>query len=128
MRYKIGTKVRVVNPYSGSEFEDGDIVTIIGIGFEDDPDCYEAILSEGDFSWYLREDEVAPLTNGDKIRGMTDEELATLISEIADECEKNTECHQHCYGCDIEYCVYESCLKWLQQPSFCSYGEPKDGD
>ena len=88
MRYKVGTKVRVVNPYSGSEFEDGDIVTIIGIGFEDDPDCYEAILSEGDFSWYLREDEVAPLTNGDKIRGMTDEELATLISEIADECEK----------------------------------------
>ena len=71
------------------------------------------------------EDEVAPLTNGDKIRGMTDEELATLISEIADECEKNTECHQHCYGCDIEYCVYESCLQWLQQPSFCSYGEQR---
>ena len=67
-------------------------------------------------------------TNADRIRAMSDEELATFISEIADECEKNTECHQHCYGCDIEYCVYESCLKWLQQPSFCSYGEPKDGD
>ena len=55
-------------------------------------------------------------TNADRIRAMSDEELATFISEIADECERNTECNQHCYGCDIEYCVRESCLKWLQQP------------
>ena len=54
-------------------------------------------------------------TNADRIRAMSDEELATFISEIADECERNTECNQHCYGCDIEYCVRESCLKWLQQ-------------
>ena len=53
----------------------------------------------------------APLTNADRIRAMSDEELATFISEIADECERNTECNQHCYGCDIEYCVRESCLK-----------------
>ena len=59
----------------------------------------------------------APLTNADLIRAMSDEELATFISEIADECERNTECNQHCYGCDIEYCVRESCLKWLQQPA-----------
>ena len=56
------------------------------------------------------------MTNADRIRDMSDEELATFISEIADECERNTECNQHCYGCDIEYCVRESCLKWLQQP------------
>ena len=56
------------------------------------------------------------MTNADRIRAMSDEELATFISEIADECERNTECNQHCYGCDIEYCVRESCLKWLQQP------------
>lgn len=55
-------------------------------------------------------------TNAQKIRAMSDEELATFISEIADECERNTECNQHCYGCDIEYCVRESCLKWLQMP------------
>ena len=48
---------------------------------------------------------------------MSDEELATFISEIADECERNTECNQHFYGCGIEYCVRESCLKWLQQPA-----------
>lgn len=58
-----------------------------------------------------------PMTNAQKIRAMSDEELATFISEIADECERNTECNQHCYGCDIEYCVRESCLKWLQQPA-----------
>ena len=57
-----------------------------------------------------------PQTNADRIRAMSDEELATFISEIANECEINTECNQHCYGCDIEYCVHESCLKWLQQP------------
>ena len=56
-------------------------------------------------------------TNAQKIRAMSDEELATFISEIADECERNTECNQHCYGCDIEYCVRESCLKWLQRPA-----------
>ena len=62
-------------------------------------------------------DECKPQTNADRIRAMNDEELATFISEIADECERNTECNQHCYGCDIEYCVRESCLKWLQQPT-----------
>ncbi len=60
---------------------------------------------------------VEKMTNADRIRAMSDEELATFISEIADECERNTECNQHCYGCDIEYCVRESCLKWLQQPA-----------
>lgn len=58
-----------------------------------------------------------PHTNADRIRSMTDEELATFISEITDECEQNTECNQHCYGCDIEYCVHESCLKWLRKPA-----------
>ena len=58
---------------------------------------------------------VGKMTNADRIRAMSDKELATFISEIADECERNTECNQHCYGCDIEYCVRESCLKWLQQ-------------
>lgn len=57
------------------------------------------------------------MTNAERIRSMSDEELATFISEIADECERNTECNQHCYGCDIEYCVRESCLNWLQQPA-----------
>ena len=65
----------------------------------------------------LPDKDVGKMTNADRIRAMSDKELATFISEIADECERNTECNQHCYGCDIEYCVRESCLKWLQQPA-----------
>ena len=57
------------------------------------------------------------VTNADRIRAMSDEELATFISEIADNCETSTSCHQHCYGCDVEYCEYRMCLNWLRQPT-----------
>ena len=85
------------------------------------PDSRYTILREAlDMAVKALEDitdkNVGKMTNADRIRAMSDEELATFISEIADECERNTECNQHCYGCDIEYCVRESCLKWLQQP------------
>lgn len=39
MRFKIGDKIKVVNSYSGGNFEEGDIVTIAQIGFENE-DCY----------------------------------------------------------------------------------------
>ena len=57
-----------------------------------------------------------PMTNADRIRAMSDEELATFISEISDNCETKTECQQHCYGCGIMYCEYRTCLEWLRQP------------
>ena len=86
------------------------------------PDSRYTILREAlDMAVKALEDvtdkNVGKMTNADRIRAMSDEELATFISEIADECERNTECNQHCYGCDIEYCVRESCLNWLQQPA-----------
>ena len=86
------------------------------------PDSRYTILREAlDMAVKALEDvtdkDVGKMTNADRIRAMSDEELATFISEIADECERNTECNQHCYGCDIEYCMRESCLKWLQQPA-----------
>lgn len=56
-------------------------------------------------------------TNADRIRSMTDEELATFISEVSDNCGTNKECNYHCYSCKIEYCEYRMCLKWLQQPA-----------
>lgn len=58
-----------------------------------------------------------PPTNADRIRSMSDEELATFISEIADNCETSTSCHQHCYGCDVEYCEYKMFLNRLRQPA-----------
>lgn len=81
MRFKVGQKVRVIKPYSGSEFSDGDIVEIVRIGTEDGEtmNCYGAVTSPAHYMWYLYEDEVAPLTNADKIRSMTDEELAEWL-------------------------------------------------
>lgn len=63
MIHKIGDKVRVVNPYSGGDFEVGDVVTIVRIGDEDgfEPNCYGAISPHDGSLWYLNEDEVAPI-------------------------------------------------------------------
>lgn len=53
-------------------------------------------------------------TNADRIRNMSDEELADFLSNLTSQCESNTSCNQHCYGCYEEYCNSERCLKWLQ--------------
>lgn len=58
MKYPVGTRVRVVDCYSGGNFQVGDIVHIDHIGFEDDLDCYGAISPHDNRIWYLREDEV----------------------------------------------------------------------
>ena len=56
-------------------------------------------------------------TNSDRIRNMSDEELADFLSNLTSQCESNTSCNQHCYGCYEEYCNSEKCLKWLQSES-----------
>ena len=43
MKYPVGTRVRVVDCYSGGNFQVGEIVHIDHIGFEDDLDCYGAV-------------------------------------------------------------------------------------
>lgn len=101
MRFKIGNKVRVVNPYSGGNFEDGDIVEIVQIGFEDE-DCYGAISLYDNMMWFLQEDEVAPATIADKIRIMNDEEMAEFIATKLPE--------DICDWTDLM-------LRWLQQPA-----------
>lgn len=55
------------------------------------------------------------MTNADRIRKMTDDELACFLSDITDECERLTECNQHCEGCDEQYCEYGKCLDWLRK-------------
>jgi|GEM_PF-647878 hypothetical protein len=53
-------------------------------------------------------------TNADMIRNMSDEEIADFLSGLTSQCEFNTSCNEHCYGCHEEYCDLERCLKWLQ--------------
>lgn len=52
-------------------------------------------------------------TNADRIRNMSDEELTDFLSSITSQCESNTSCNEHCFGCDEKYCDLERCLKWL---------------
>lgn len=51
-----------------------------------------------------------PLTNGDKIRAMTDEELATLISGGDHICDRIPE-----WVCKGAKC-FDCCLAWLRSP------------
>lgn len=60
MKLEVGTRVRVVNPYSGGNFADGDIVVIKQIGCDDEPNCYGAISPYDNMLWFLNEDEVSP--------------------------------------------------------------------
>ena len=84
MKYKVGTKVRVVQCYSGGNFDVGDVVEIIQIGDDDGsaPDCYGAISPYDGMKWYLQEDEVGSNTNADRIRTENDEQLAIFIKEL----------------------------------------------
>ena len=85
MKYKIGSRVRVTNPYSGGIFDDGDIVTIEQIGCEDQPDCYGAISPYDNMMWFLNENEVQPATRADYIRSMSDEQLGEFLGEWAND-------------------------------------------
>lgn len=58
-------------------------------------------------------DERKPQTNADKIRSMTDEELAVLLSEP---CECSVDPEEDGYReCGDKFCI-EYLLNWLQQP------------
>lgn len=127
MRFKIGNKVRVVNPYSGGNFDDGDIVIIERIGFEDE-DCYGAISPHDNMMWFLQEDEVAPVTNADRIRAMTDEELADFFYGSPEEefgicyhcvnfggASSSEPCKTQHGMCEVE-AKNEAFKKWLKQP------------
>jgi hypothetical protein len=65
MRFKVGDNVQVVKPYSGGNFEDGDIVTIKQVGLYDGDiytECYGATSPHDNVMWFLYEDEVVSLT------------------------------------------------------------------
>ena len=82
MRFKVGSKVIVKQVYSGGNFEVGDIVEICQIGDDDgDMNCYGAISPYDGMKWYLQEDEVGVISEGDRIRSMNDDELAEYIAK-----------------------------------------------
>jgi len=58
---------------------------------------------------------VEPRTNADKIRNMTNRELAEFIYQITDNCSKENAFNQFCDDDTCPgYCKYESCIKWLE--------------
>lgn len=57
-----------------------------------------------------RKDRYEPLTNADRIRNMTDEELATLISGGDHICDRIPE-----WVCKGAKC-FDCCLAWLRSP------------
>lgn len=63
-------------------------------------------------------DHAKPPTNADRIRKMTDEELAELFAGM---CQSNVDGETHCYACLLNAwcpgCGYkDEWLEWLQQP------------
>lgn len=60
--------------------------------------------------------ETKPMTNGDRIRNMTDEELVKVLSIAFDECPPNMETDEGEYNCPQD-CSCEQCwLEWLKSP------------
>lgn len=131
MRFKVGQKVRVVRPYSDSDFHDGEIVEIVGISPNAyyGQDCYKAISCENkDKDWWcLCENEVepipngnnaTPITNGDKIRSMSNRELAEFLFEADYEDSACVVCpHRYTDYCDTSgaACV-DGFEAWLNSP------------
>ena len=130
MRFNVGNKVRVVNPYSGGTFENGDIIIIKQIGDQDfNTECYGAISSYDNIMWFLNEDEVAAITNADCIRAMTDDELADFFYGSPEEefgicyycknfggASSSEPCKTHDGYCMVED-KNEAFKKWLKQPA-----------
>lgn len=127
MRFKVGQKVRVVKPYSKSDFYDGEIVEITGISSDayHGQSYYRAVSCENkEKGWLcLCENEVdpipngnnaTPITNGDKIRAMSNRELATFL---LDQPYNNSACHVcphkdvRCF--DIEDACVDGIEAWL---------------
>lgn len=125
MRFKVGQKVRVVNPHYGCYFYSGDVVEIVRIGTVDgkDMNCYGARYEGSCFLWYLHEDEVesieykaTPITNGDKIRAMSNRELADMLLHGV----KGANCkrcpHLHKPTCTTENSCIDGIEAYLNSP------------
>lgn len=116
MRFKVGQKVQVVKPGCDDNFNVGDIVQIDHIGDCVDPNCYVVSLNASHCMIFgsLREYQVAPITNGDKIRAMSNRELSEFLSD-ADYGEIACEVCPHRYKptCTTENSCIDGIEAWL---------------
>lgn len=71
-------------------------------------------LQDGKFYEYVEKPFVPPMTNADRIRAMSDEEMARFLAENEWECETYNDCAK-CPRRTDDGCV--SLLKWLKQPA-----------
>lgn len=84
-------------------------------GLHDAANCFQDALEE---KWKLESQrKVKPKTNGDRIRAMTDEELAKLLSTGTFICEGRKDICENMPGCE------ECRLAWLKAPVEESEGE-----
>lgn len=78
-------------------------------GLHDAANCFQDALEE---KWKLESQrKVKPKTNGDRIRAMTDEELAKLLSTGTFICEGRKDICENMPGCE------ECRLAWLKAPA-----------
>lgn len=114
MKFKVGQKVKVVNRYSGGNFDIGDIVEIIQIGDDDgfESNCYGAISPWDNWKWYLYEDEVAPVNNRDWLKSLNDAQFNKAMINIV----------RHRFKTD------DGLLKWLDEPMLDITYESYKGD
>lgn len=56
------------------------------------------------------------MTNADRIRAMSDEELAEFIRDVSYECQ-DAYCGDHCQMCAYPWCNSKKTLEWLKQPA-----------
>lgn len=119
MKFKVGAKIVVKDVHGGGNFKNGDIVAVVKIGSEDDPNCYGAISPYDGLMWYLYDGEVSSATNADYIRSMSNEELAIYLSENSwdcNECKSGQENMDNPFATRCDEKCAEHCLEWLQQP------------
>lgn len=78
---------------------------------ENDP-CYDCELSHKQNKLV---DKFEPCTNADRIRKMSDEELAAFINNVSENATKITTCESACGNCDYSNETCETFIvEWLQ--------------
>lgn len=129
MKYKVGDKVRIRKDLKVGERYDGVIVREEMIELAGKTLTISNVhnFGEDDIDYYLNEDENCyywtdsmfedPITNADKIRNMSDEELAEFLKETVISCRENLFLCRECnkYGkCSTALKDCTNFITWLQ--------------